>query len=237
MAKKTRNNMEREELLNLVNEELGNTQLTLSERTIGEELDDVLGDMGDDAEANAAVVKRVAARLKRMDGNLHADVSRQVADYKKNYKPQPKPAAKKAEKDSVKGSGEADGEGNDELRQIRAELASLKAESEERKRAEARNGVVKDVRKALDERFAKAGMKVNEYFMRGALQSLDVPDGPADIDSLATAAEKRYNADMKEAGVHPDQSPRYGRGGEGGTNSASDYFARKAKKEGWGKGA
>lgn len=226
--------MEREELLNLVNEELGNTQLTLSERTIGEELDDVLGDIGDDAEANAAVVKRVAARLKRMDGNLHADVSKQVADYKKNYKPQPKPTAKKVEGGEDEGSGGGESEA---LAEVRAELARLKEESEARKRAETRDSVVKDVRKALDEKFRKAGMKVNEYFMRGALNSLDIPDGTADVDALATMAEKRYNADMKEAGVHPDQAPRYGRGGEGGTNSASDYFARKAKKEGWGKGA
>ncbi len=61
--------MEREELLGLVNAELGDNRLTLSERTINEELDDVLGDFGDDQEANTAMVARVANRLRRMDGN------------------------------------------------------------------------------------------------------------------------------------------------------------------------
>lgn len=37
--------MEREELLELVQQELGDTQLTLSERTINGELDDSLSDL------------------------------------------------------------------------------------------------------------------------------------------------------------------------------------------------
>ena len=76
--------MEREELKELVNKALGSTQLKLSERTINEELDDVLGDFGDNEEANTKLVERVANRLKRMDGNLHADVSKEVREYKEN---------------------------------------------------------------------------------------------------------------------------------------------------------
>lgn len=76
--------MEREELKELVNKSLGSTQLKLSERTINEELDDVLGDFGDDEGTNAKLVERVANRLKRMDGNLHADVSKEVKEYKEN---------------------------------------------------------------------------------------------------------------------------------------------------------
>ena len=45
--------MNREELRELVTKELGSTQLKLSERTINEELDDVLDDFGDNDEANA----------------------------------------------------------------------------------------------------------------------------------------------------------------------------------------
>ena len=76
--------MNREELRELVTKKLGSTQLKLSERTINEELDDVLGDFGNDEEANAKLVERVANRLKRMDGNLHADVSKEVKEYKEN---------------------------------------------------------------------------------------------------------------------------------------------------------
>lgn len=217
--------MEREELLGLVNAELGETQLTLSERTINEELDDSLADFGDDEEVNKGIVTRIANRLKRMDGNLHSDVSTQVEAYKKNYKPTPKPAPKPkpAEEES------------EALKEMRAELAALKAESEARKKGEARENVLKEVRKGLEAKFDKAGMKTNSFFMRGALNKLEIPEENADVDTLVAKAEKFYNADMKEAGVEPDQKPRYGGGGGKGSNAASDFFARKAKKEGWEK--
>lgn len=78
--------MTREELLALVNKELGSTKLTISEKTINEELDDVLEDFGEDEAANAKLVTKVTNRLKRMDGNLHSDVSQQVKEYKKKAK-------------------------------------------------------------------------------------------------------------------------------------------------------
>ena len=68
--------MTREELLNLVNKEVDTTKFTsLSQKTINEELDDVLEDFGDDEEANSKIVTKLANRLKRMDGNLHKNVS------------------------------------------------------------------------------------------------------------------------------------------------------------------
>ena len=68
--------MTREELLNLVNKEADTTKFTsLSQKTINEELDDVLEDFGDDEEANSKIVTKLANRLKRMDGNLHKNVS------------------------------------------------------------------------------------------------------------------------------------------------------------------
>ena len=95
--------MEREELLELVQKELGDTQLTLSERTINGELDDSLSDFGDDADANAKAVTRIANRLKRLDGQLHADVAEQVSVYKKSIKgsvEKPKVDKKVKEKES-----------------------------------------------------------------------------------------------------------------------------------------
>lgn len=218
--------MEREELLGLVNAELGDTQLTLSERTINEELDDSLADFGDDEEANKGIVTKIASRLRRMDGNLHSDVSKQVEDYKKNYKPtpKPKPVLRKIEDEE-----------SEALKEMRAELAALKAESEARKKGEKRENTLKEVRMGLEEKFDKAGMKTNGFFMRGVLNKLDIPEEGADIDALVTKAEKLYNADMKEAGIEPDQKPHFGGGDGKGSNAATDFFARKAKKEGWEK--
>lgn len=219
--------MEREELLGLVNEELGNAQLTLSEQTINEELDDSLADFGEDEEVNAKLVTRIASRLKRLDGNLHADVSKQVNDYKKQWKD--KQREKKVTLKQQEGQEESDA-----IKQMRAELDALKAESETRKKTEAKNAVLESVKKGLREKMEKGGMEVNGYFMKHAVGSIDVPEEGADIDALVSAAEKAYNAGMKEAGITPNQKPRFGSGGGKGSNAATDFFARKAKKEGWG---
>ena len=63
--------MTREELLALVNKELGSTKLTISEKTINEELDDVLEDFGEDEAVNAKLVTKVTNRLKCKIGRAH----------------------------------------------------------------------------------------------------------------------------------------------------------------------
>lgn len=221
--------MEREELLGLVNEELGETQLTLSEQTINEELDDSLEDFGEDEDANSKLVTKIANRLKRLDGNLHADVSKQVSDYKKQWK------EKQKNKPALHQKPQGDGEESEAIKQMRAELDALKAESETRKKTEAKNAVLESVRKGLREKMEKNGMEVNGYFVKTAVGKLEIPDEGVDVDALVSKAEKVYNADMKEAGLTPNQKPRFGSGGGKGNNAASDFFARKAKKEGWAK--
>lgn len=221
--------MEREELLGLVNEELGETQLTLSEQTINEELDDSLEDFGEDEDVNSKLVTKIANRLKRLDGNLHADVSKQVSDYKKQWK------EKMKNKPAPHQKPQGDGEESEAIKQMRAELDALKAESETRKKTEAKNAVLESVRKGLREKMEKNGMEVNGYFVKTAVGKLEIPDEGVDVDALVSKAEKVYNADMKEAGLTPNQKPRFGSGGGKGNNAASDFFARKAKKEGWAK--
>lgn len=216
--------MEREELLEKVTSELGDIQLTLSERTVNEELDDALEDFGEDEEQNAKLVSKVASRLKRMDGNLHADVSKQVDAYKADYRKKQRDKQKPQPKE----------ESADDLKQLRDEVAALRAESEARRKSEAKNATLKDVRNGLEEKFSKAGIEVNRYFMKNALQKLNIPDEGADREKLVAEAERIYNGDMKEAGVESHQMPHYGNKGGKGTTAASDFFARKAKKEGWG---
>ena len=60
--------MTREELLTLVNGKVNTTSfISLSQKTIEEELDDVLDELGDDEEVNDRIVTKLANRLKRMD--------------------------------------------------------------------------------------------------------------------------------------------------------------------------
>ncbi len=220
--------MEREELLGLVNAELGDNRLTLSERTINEELDDVLGDFGDDQEANTAMVARVANRLRRMDGNLHADVSAEVRKYKEKAGQATPPANNNA--------GQKEQGTSDEMRKLLERIEGLEKHNEEQAKASARQRVASDVKSALKHKLEKAGFAANDYFIRAALAKLQISDETNDVASLADKAERLYNADMKEAGFDPEAMPRFGGGGgTGGSNAATTYFAQKAKKEGWGK--
>lgn len=204
--------MEREELKELVNKSLGSTQLKLSERTINEELDDVLGDFGDNEDANAKLVERVVNRLKRMDGNLHADVSKEVKEYKDK--------AEKKQKEGNEG-GSKKNEGNEGSEsEIMKELKSLRAELDEERNARkqeqaerAKHATMDSVRKGLREKFENAGLKLNDFFAKSALSKLEIPNEDVDLKSLVEKAERLYNADIKEAGVEIGKPHAGGNGG------------------------
>lgn len=204
--------MEREELKELVNKSLGSTQLKLSERTINEELDDVLGDFGDNEDANAKLVERVVNRLKRMDGNLHADVSKEVKEYKDK--------AEKKQKEGNEG-GSKKNEGNEGSEsEIMKEMKSLRAELDEERNARkqeqaerAKHATMDSVRKGLREKFENAGLKLNDFFAKSALSKLEIPNEDVDLKSLVEKAERLYNADIKEAGVEIDKPHAGGNGG------------------------
>lgn len=225
--------MTREELLEKVNGELGSTKLTLSDRTINEELDDALVDFGDDEDANAKLVTRVAGRLKRMDGNLHFDVSAEVKKLREKdgegKKLEPTGEKKPAQKQPSDGD-------NDELAEIKRQLAEMKADRERRDAEAAKNATLTSVRKELHAKFRAAGVEANEFFVDSAMLKLTMPEGEIDVSALAEKAEKQYYSDLKAAGMEEYQGPRRGieNGGKGAT-AASDYFKRKAKKEGWSK--
>lgn len=204
--------MEREELKELVNKSLGSTQLKLSERTINEELDDVLGDFGDNEEANAKLVERVANRLKRMDGNLHADVSKEVKEYKEN-------AEKKQKEGNEGGFKKDEGRDNSES-EIMKELKNLRAELDEERNARkqeqterAKHATMDSVRKGLREKFENAGLKINDFFAKSALSKLEIPSENVDLKSLVEKAERLYNADIKEAGIEIGKPHAGGNGG------------------------
>lgn len=212
--------MEREELKELVNKSLGSTQLKLSERTINEELDDVLGDFGDNEESNAKLVERVANRLKRMDGNLHADVSKEVKDYKEK--------AEKKLKEETEGSSKKNESNEGSESEIMKELKNLRAELDEERNARkqeqaerAKHATMDSVRKGLREKFENAGLKLNDFFAKSALSKLEIPSENVDLKSLVEKAERLYNADIKEAGIEIGK-PHAGGNGSG-----------KEEKEDW----
>lgn len=199
--------MTREELFGKIKDALGSTQLTLSERTVNEELDDALADFGDDDEANGKLVTRVANRLKRMDGNLHADVSKQVSEYKSNLD---------GRGNGKGGNGKESEEGEDEIpewaKALRADLEAERNARKQREAKDAKDAMMASVRKGLKDKFEASGLEVNEYFVEAALSKLEIPQENADLGKLVGEAESLYCTDYKRAN-HVDAIPRKGEGG------------------------
>lgn len=211
--------MNREELRELVTKELGSTQLKLSERTINEELDDVLDDFGDNDEANTKLVSKLTNRLKRMDGNLHADVSKEVKEYKGN-------AEKKRNEEGYGEKGKESGNDSDSealklVKELKSELDAERSARKQEQAERAKNATRESVRNGLKEKFEKAGLKLNSFFAKSALEKLDIPNEDVDITSLIERAEKLYNADIKEAGVEIGK-PHAG-GNVGGKEEKEDW--------------
>lgn len=224
--------MEREELLGLVNAELGNTQLTLSERTVNGELDDALADFGDDEEANAKLVTRIVGRLKRIDGQLHADVSEQINVYKKNLEKKQKQTQSQLQSQQPKPAQNTE-EGV--IADLQKRIEAMEEAAKQKDVALAIEKTKGEVKRRLSEKFRSAGMDVNDFFLGTALGRIDFSDKAYDVDALVKKAEENYNVDRKLAGIDDTGRPNFGGGGGNNRNSASDYFARKAKKEGWAK--
>ena len=194
--------MTREELLNLVNKEADTTKFTsLSQKTINEELDDVLEDFGDDEEANSKIVTKLANRLKRMDGNLHKNVSDEMkknrAEAERKKKKEEDERKKKKEEDERQKQGE--GNVDDRYQALEDKLNKLLAANEERDKRAAKQAALDSVRSGLKDKFSKANLEMNDFFLETALSKLAVPDDDADIAELTAKAESIYTTDYKRA--------------------------------------
>ena len=228
--------MEREELLQQVNESIEadgkKLSSTLSEETINGELDEALESIGDDEEANKAVVQKLAKRLLRMDGNLHKNVSDEVTAYKKAHpKPTPKPEPKPN-----------DGEGDDKYQQLLDRVEKMEAAQKQKATKDAKDATVADVKKGLEAKFKAANIEANAYILKQTLRDVEVPEveegKQVDVDDLVAKTEKEYFKNLKEAGLDKKDTGRSHRGnfyGGKGKSMLDSKFEKKAAKEGWGK--
>ena len=181
--------MTREELLDLVNGKVDTTKFnSLSQKTINEELDDVLEDFGDDDDANDKIVTKLANRLKRMDGNLHKNVSSEIKKAKEEAE------RKKAEEDERKRKEKEDKDNksaDEKYNELMAEIKSLKEANAERDKKAARNATIESVKAGLKDKFDKAGLEIKNYFLKAAISKLTIPDEDVDIDDLVSKAVAR----------------------------------------------
>lgn len=185
--------MTREELLTLVNEKEDTTKFkSLSQKTINEELDDVLDEIGDDETQNEKIVTKLANRLKRMDGNLHKNVADEI---KKDKADKERREREKKEKEQK----EKETSDDEKYQALEEKLNKLIQANEERSKAEAKNAVLKSVKDGLKDKFERAKLELNDFFLDTAISKLDIPEEDVDVDSLVSKAESIYTADYKRA--------------------------------------
>ena len=178
-----------EELLSLVNKEVDTTKFkALSQKTINEELNE----FGDDEAANAKIVTKVANRLKRMDGNLHKNVSDEIKKSREE-------AERKKKEEEERKNKEEEGESDDKYDKLLAKLEALEKANEERDKKASRAATVEAVRKGLKDKFDKAKLELNDFFLDTAISKLEIPDKDADVIDLVSKAEGIYTTDFKRA--------------------------------------
>ncbi len=209
--------MTREELLALVNKEVDTTKFkSLSQKTINEELDDVLEDFGDDEAANAKLVTKLANRLKRMDGNLHKNVSDEIKKSKEEAE-----RKRKEEEERRRMEDNKDDDPDDKYSKLLEKLEALEKANAERDKKAARNATIESVKAGLKDKFDKANLEMKNYFLNAAIAKLEIPDEDADIDDLVSKAEKIYTAEYKEA-TGENGIPAKGQRSSGGGSSTDD---------------
>ena len=210
--------MTREELLALVNKEVDTTKFkSLSQKTINEELDDVLEDFGDDEAANAKLVTKLANRLKRMDGNLHKNVSDEI----KKSREEAERKKKEEEEERKRREANNDDDPDDKYSKLLEKLEALEKANAERDKKAARNATIESVKAGLKDKFDKANLEMKNYFLNAAIAKLEIPDKDADIDDLVSKAEKIYTAEYKEA-TGENGIPAKGQRSSGGGSSTDD---------------
>ena len=223
--------MTKEELLSLVNKEVDTTKFkSLSQKTINEELDDVLEDFGDDEAANAKLVTKLANRLKRIDGNLHKNVSDEI----KKSKEEAERKKKEEEEERKRKEAAKNDDPDDKYNELLKEIKALKEANAERDKKAARNATIESVKAGLKDKFDKANLEMKNYFLNAAIAKLEIPDEDADIDDLVSKAEKIYTAEYKEAtgenGIPSKGSRTYSVGTSTDDDKFMEEVAERRKK-------
>lgn len=214
--------MTKEELLSLVNKEVDTTKFkSLSQKTINEELDDVLEDFGDDEAVNAKLVTKLANRLKRMDGNLHKNVSDEI---KKSKEEAERKKKEEEEERKRKEAGEGKTDPDDKYNELLKEIKALKEANAERDKKAARKATIESVKAGLKDKFDKANLEMKNYFLNAAIAKLEIPDEDVNIDDLVSKAEKIYTAEYKEATGENGIPAKGSRTSSGGTSTDDDKF-------------
>lgn len=214
--------------------ELGGTQFSaLSERTVDHVLNKELSRSSEDNYYTEDVLKGIVEDLKELDGNLHAEVGKRNTEYKTSFEkkwkeshPEPSPVDDK--KDPLAKI----------MEKLEAQEAEIKSFREAQKQADVKaekEKVLSSVSKSLNEKLKNAGVTVNGYILKQTLRDIEIPEKDADVKALSKEMETQYYKNLKEAGFDTGKPTFGNQTRKQGMSAADEFFAKKGKKEGWGK--
>lgn len=209
--------MEKEQLLSELKSKLGTT--SLSERTLGDYVANILPTVTSDEQVNDTFYAVHVGILKSLEGQYNKDVADRVkaaqSEWEKNH-PNPQPNPNPTPTDPKN-------EPSNEYAEIKAALAAMQKKLDEADKAKLANEMLNSVKSAMKAKGA-TDEAVMLYTFKG--ESIDTTKS---VDELTESYLKTYDANYKTLrgdGASP-------RNGDGNPNPKEDkflddYFARKA---------
>lgn len=206
--------MEKEKLLSTLTEKVGKT--SFSSQTLETYID--LNPLAEGVEPDDAYWDKAKTFITKMQGQFNADMAAQVEDFKKNYKPS-----------TAQEPPKQDPQPNKEVEELKKTVADLTKRLDEKESQQTQEQLMAKVKAEM----VKQGAN-DEYVLKQTLRgvTLDAKKSVADLaKELMVSYDSEFTA-CRGKGAAPRAG---GQGGGSNGKNAADYFARKQKKEGWGK--
>lgn len=212
--------MDKEQILSTINERLTAEGIKTEpfQRTFGDYLNENLPAEG--TEPDDAYFAKHVRILKSLAGQYNHDFAAQVEDFKKNYKPETKQEPPQQDPPQP----------NKEVEDLKKAVDDLKKRLDEKESQQTQEQLMAKVKAEM----VKQGAE-DEYVLKQTLRGVTL-DAKKSVADLAKELMQSYDSEFT-ACRGKGAAPRNGGQGSGsnGRNAAADYFARKQKKEGWGK--
>ena len=116
-----------------------------------------------------------------MDGNLHKNVSDEIKKSREE-------AERKKKEEEERKKKEEEDKPDDKYDKLLAKLEALEKANEERDKKASRAATIEAVRKGLKDKFDKAKLELNDFFLDTAISKLEIPDKDADVIDLVSKA-------------------------------------------------
>lgn len=205
--------MEQEKILSTLSEQLGET--SFSQQTLQKYIE--LNPLAEGVEPDEAYFTKAVNFLKGMQGQYNHDVATKVEDFKKNYKPTTKDTPPPPPPTP-----------NKEVEEMRAQMKAIQEKLDASENQKVQAELLSKVKAEM-----KAKNATDSYVLEKTLQGVTL-DSSKPLDTLVNEMLSKYDTEYK-ACRGDGATPRNATGGGNKPKTAVDnYFARKAKREGWG---